>query len=305
MGSSTGPAYRHVMSLTTEKGPFGSRPAGHFNRPMPDSAGLLYIEPFAPRIRGIVDDVTVVDSTSSWMLHEHGQLAVLYFPTADIRMDLLEPNGVRSHSPDKGEATHYRLTVGDRIVDEAGWTFQEPEMDGLDGLIAFYFPTMTAWLQEDEPMVGHARNPYHRIDVFDTSRHIRVLVNDRVIAESTRARVLHESGLPPRWYLPLDDVDRSLLEDSPTWTTCAYKGQARYVTVRIGDAVESDLGWIYDEPLHDAARVAGYACFWNERVDLEIDGEPVPRPVTAFVAGPLPLLGILPPDVIERIRRSR
>jgi uncharacterized protein (DUF427 family) len=293
------------MSLTTGRGPFGTRPAGHFNQAMPEFAGLLYLEPFAPRIRGLVGEQTVLDSTSSWMLHEHGQLQVLYFPTADVRMDLLAPNGVRSRSPGKGEAAHYRLAVGDRIVEEAAWTFPDPEMDGLAGLIAFYFPTMQTWLQEDEPLVGHARNPYHRIDVFDTSRHVKVLVNDRPIAETARARVLYESGLPPRWYLPLDDVDRSLLESSPTRTTCAYKGHARYVSVRVDDQVESDLAWIYDEPLHDAARVAGYVCFWNERVDLEIDGEPVPRPVTDFVAGPLPLLGILPPDVIERIRRSR
>ena len=165
-----------VMSLTTGSGPFGTRPAGHFNKPMPEFSGLLYLEPFAPRIRGTVGDQTVVDSTSAWLLHEHGQLPVLYFPTADVRMDLLEPNGVRSHSPGKGEATHYRLTMGDRIVEEAAWTFPAAEMHGLAGLIGFYFPTMQTWRQEDEPMTGHARNPYHRIDVFDTSRHVRILV---------------------------------------------------------------------------------------------------------------------------------
>ena len=125
------------MSLTTGRGPFGTRPAGHFNQAMPELAGLLYLEPFAPRIRGLVGEQTVLDSTSSWMLHEHGQLQVLYFPTADVRMDLLAPNGVRSRSPGKGEAAHYRLAVGDRIVEEAAWTFPDPEMDGLAGLIAF------------------------------------------------------------------------------------------------------------------------------------------------------------------------
>ncbi len=272
---------------------------------MPDPAGVMFIEPFAPRIRGSVGDDTVVDSTSSWMLHEHGQLPVLYFPTIDVRMDMLEPNGNRSRSPGKGDAVHYRLTAGDRPVEEAGWAFPEPEMDGLAGLIAFYMPTMTSWRQEDEPLLGHARNPYHRIDVFDTSRHVRVLVNGRMIAETARARVLYETGLPPRWYLPPEDVDATLLTASPTRSTCAYKGHARYLAVRAGDTIEADLAWVYDEPLPDAARVAGYHCFWNERVDLEIDGEPVARPVTEFVAGPLPLLGILPPDDVERLRGSR
>ncbi len=288
------------MTLTTGTGPFGTRPGGRFSKPMPASEGLLFLEPFAPRIRGIVDDLTVVDSTSCWMLHEHGQLPVLYFPTVDVRMDLLEPNGVRSHSPGKGEAIHYRLTTGDRVVEEAAWTFPAPELDGLTGLVAFYLPTMQSWWQEDEPMPGHARDPYHRIDVLDTSRHVRVLVDGRVIAESRRARALFETGLPIRWYLPAEDVDQAILEDSATRTICSYKGRARYISARVGDRVHTDLTWVYDEPLHDAARIAGYLCFWNERVDLEIDGVAQPRPVTEFMAGPPPLLGLLPPHMIRR-----
>jgi uncharacterized protein (DUF427 family) len=291
------------MSLTTGTGPFGSHPAGRFNKPMPDPHGLLFAEPFLPRIRGKCGDVTVVDSTAAVMLHEDGQLPVLYFPVADVRMDLLEPNGGRSSSPGKGEAVHFRMTVGDRVVQEAAWMFPEPEMPELAGVVAFYMPTMQSWWQEDEPMPGHARNPYHRIEVLDSSRHIRVLLDGRVVADTRRPRALFETGLPVRWYLPPTDVDPSLLTATKTRTTCAYKGQARYVSVTVGDVVSRDLGWIYDEPLHDAARVAGYVCFWNERVDLEVDGVVQERPVTSFVAGPPPLLGLLPPDVIARLRR--
>lgn len=279
-------------------GPFGPHAAGRFNRPMPDPIGLLYVEPFLPRIRGAVDDVTVVDTTSSRMLHEHGQLPVLYFPLGDVRMDLLEPNGRRSTSPGKGPAVHYRMTAGDRVVDEAAWAFPEPEVPELAGLIAFYLPSMTRWWQEDEPMPGHARDPYHRVEVLDSSRHIKVSLDGQVLAESRRARALFETGLPVRWYLPLDDVAPGQLSASDTRTTCAYKGQARYVTARVGTTEHADLGWIYDEPLHDAARVAGYVSFWNERVDLEVDGIAQPRPVTPFVAGPPPVLGLLPPATI-------
>ena len=294
------------MSLTTGTSPFGPRPAGRFNKPMPDSAGLFYLEPCRPRIRGQSGDVIVVDSTAASLLHEHGQLPVLYFPVDDVRTDLLEPNGTRAHSPGKGEATGLRLSVGDRVVQDAGWRFDQPEWDALAGLIAFYLPAMTQWWQEDEPMPGHARDPYHRIEVLDTSRRVRVLVEGRVLADTTRARALFESGLPTRWYIPPRDVDASLLADSATRTTCAYKGQARYVSMRgrpdQPDDQQPDLAWIYDEPLPDAARVAGYVCFWNERVDLEIDGEPVPRPVTEFLGGPTPLLGLLPPAMLERPR---
>src|SRR6478609_755474 len=297
---------RHILapvSLTNGTAPFGPRPAGSFNRPMPESAGLLFLEPFLPRIRGTVGDVTVVDSTATRMLHEHGQLPVLYFPVADVRMDLLEPNGRRSDSPGKGQAVHYRMTVGDRITEDAGWMFPEAQMPQLAGLIAFYLPSMQAWWQEDEPMPGHARDPYHRIEVLDTSRHIRVLIGDRVVAESSRARALFETGLPVRWYLPVADVAQDLLEDSATRTTCAYKGQARYVSVRTDDGVRADLAWIYDEPLHDAARVAGYVAFWNELVDVEVDGVVESRPETSFFSGVPPVLGLYPPDMLER-RRS-
>lgn len=275
---------------------------------MPDSDGLFYLEPCRPRIRGQSGDLTVVDSTSALLLHEHGQLPVLYFPAADVRTDLLEPTGTRTLSPGKGAATGLRLLAGDRVVEDAGWRFDEPEWDALAGLIAFYLPAMTHWWQEDEPMPGHARDPYHRIEVLDTSRRVRVLVDGRVLADTTRARALFESGLPTRWYIPPQDVAAGLLEDSATRTTCAYKGQARYVSVRVGPDRPGeelpDLAWIYDEPLHDAARVAGYVCFWNERVDLEIDGAAVPRPVTEFLGGPTPLLGLLPPAMLERMRSA-
>jgi uncharacterized protein (DUF427 family) len=292
------------MSLTNGTAPFGPRRAGSFNRPMPESAGLLFLEPFLPRIRGTVGDVTVVDSTATRMLHEHGQLPVLYFPVADVRMDLLKPNGRRSDSPGKGQAVHYRMTVGDRVTEEAGWMFPEAQMPELAGLIAFYLPAMQAWWQEDEPMPGHARDPYHRIEVLDTSRRIRVLIGDRVVADSSRARALFETGLPVRWYLPVADVAQDLLEDSATRTTCAYKGQARYVSVRTDDGVRADLAWIYDEPLHDAARVAGYVAFWNELVDVEVDGVVESRPETSFFSGVPPVLGLYPPDMLER-RRSK
>jgi uncharacterized protein (DUF427 family) len=292
------------MALTMGTGPFGPQAAGRFSKPMPDPVGLLFVERFGPRIRGTAGDVTVVDTTRAWMLHEHGQLPVLYFPAGDVRMDLLEPNGRRSHSPGKGEAVHYRMTIGDRVVEEAAWTFPEPDLPELAGSVAFYLPSMTSWWQEDEPMPGHARDPYHRVEVLDSSRHIRVLMNGRVVAETRRARALFETGLPVRWYLPMEDVATDLLDDSDTRTTCAYKGQARYVSVRVGDRVHDDLGWVYDAPLHDAARVAGYVSFWNERVDLEVDGVAQERPTTSFVAGPPVVLGLLPPDVVAALGRQ-
>jgi uncharacterized protein (DUF427 family) len=141
---------------------------------------------------------------------------------------------------------------------------------------------MDEWFEEDEPAIGHARDPYHRIDVLDSSRHVRVLVNGEVIADSRSPRALFETGLPTRWYLPVEDVRSEALIESDKQTTCAYKGHASYWSVRVGDQVEDDLVWFYREPRREVAPIAGYLAFFNERVEIEVDGELEERPVTQW-----------------------
>src|SRR5919205_541075 len=131
-------------------------------------------------------------------------------------------------------------------------------------------------------LAGDGRDPYSRIDVRETSRHVVVRVHGQVVADTSRAKVLFEAGLPPRWYTPADDVRRELLEPSDKQTTCAYKGFASYYHVRVGDELEDDLSWTYRDPLHDAAQVKDMLAFFNERVDLEVDGEPQDRPWTQW-----------------------
>ena len=131
-------------------------------------------------------------------------------------------------------------------------------------------------------MLGHARDPYSRIDTFRTSRPVRVSVDGEVVAESTRAVGLFESGLPARFYLPAEDVRMELLEPSETKTRCAYKGVASYWHVRVGDTLHEDLAWTYAEPERDGVAIRGLICFFNERVDLELDGRTHERPVTQW-----------------------
>ena len=109
-----------------------------------------------------------------------------------------------------------------------------------------------------------------------------MLLDGEVLAESHRTMILFESGLPPRYYLPQEDVRMDLLESSPTKTRCAYKGSASYWHVRIGDALHEDLVWTYREPQHDAERVRDHLAFYNERVDIEVEGERFERPLTEF-----------------------
>jgi uncharacterized protein (DUF427 family) len=268
------------MALTVGTGPFGHRPGGVFNFERPRTKGVIYFEDSPRRMRALLAGETVVDSRHSKLLHEHGKLPVHYFPEEEVRMDLLEPTDHRTHCPWKGDARHYSVRVGDRVSENAAWSYPEPIPDAppLAGYVAFYWNRMDEWLEEDEPVIGHARDPYHRVDVLDSSRSVRVEIGGEVVAETSRPRALFETGLPTRWYIPQDDVRQDLLRGSDNQTICAYKGVASYRSV----LDEEDVAWFYPEPQHDAERVRDYLCFFNERVDLYVDGELQERPETQW-----------------------
>jgi uncharacterized protein (DUF427 family) len=272
------------MSLTIGTGPFGQHPAGRFNFELPKRQGLLYLEEFPRRMRGILGGETVVDSRNAKLLHEHGHLPILYFPEEEVRMELLEPSDHHTRCPWKGEASYWTVRADGKSAENAAWYYPEP-MEGapsLTGLVSFYWHTMDEWLEEDEPAIGHVRDPYHRVDVVDTSRHVRVLVDGEVVADSRRTRALFETGLPTRWYFPAEDVREEALVESDTRTICAYKGEASYWAIRSGESVQDDLAWFYPEPRHDAEHVRGYIAFFNERLDIEVDGELEERPQTQW-----------------------
>jgi uncharacterized protein (DUF427 family) len=268
------------MGLTSGTGPFGRNPAGTFNRELPPRRGLIYTEPFPRRIRGRFAGETVVDSRRARLLHESGLLPILYFPEDEVRMELLDPSDHVTHCPWKGDASHHTLRVGDRMAENAAWSYRDPiaEAPDVGGHVAFYFDALDEWLEEDEPLIVHVRDPYTRTDVLDSSRHVRVEIGGETVAESTRTRVLYETGLPPRWYFPPEDVRTELLTATDTRTGCAYKGFASYHSV--GD--ETDVVWHYPEPLRDAERVRDRLCFFNEKVDLYVDGELQARPETRW-----------------------
>ena len=272
------------MALTVGSGPLGRTPSGTFNRELPPLKGLIYFEDFPRRIRARFGGETVVDSRRAKLLHEHGLLPVLYFPDDEVRTDLLDPSDHTTFCPWKGQARHHTLRVGETVAENAAWSYPDP-IDGappLAGHVAFYFDRLDEWLEEDEPLIVHVRDPYHRTDVLDSSRHVRVELGGETVAESSSTRVLFETGLPPRWYFPPDAVRAEVLSPSDTVTGCAYKGHASYHSVRAGGLEETDLVWFYPEPLRDAERIRDRLCFFNERVDLYVDGDLQPRPVTPW-----------------------
>jgi uncharacterized protein (DUF427 family) len=275
------------MGLMTGTGPLGREPAGTFNFEPPPPGTALYLEPTPKRIRVIVGGETVADSRRAMLLHESGHQPIYYFPPEDVRSDLLEPSDRHTRCPKKGDASYYTIVAGDNVLEAGAWYYPDPleSVRPIKDLIAFYWDRMDRWLEEDEEVFIHPRDPYHRIDFRRTDRHIRVSLDGQLLAESTAATALFESNLPTRWYLPREDV-RAELEPSDKTTGCPYKGQATYYAVKLDDGnVVEDLVWVYEQPLDEAVRIAGLLCFFNERVEIELDGELQERPASPWSHG--------------------
>jgi uncharacterized protein (DUF427 family) len=272
------------MAMTVGTGPFGHSPNGVWNRETPELKGLIYFEDFPRRVRVEFAGETIVDSRHAKLLHEHGLLPILYFPAEEVRTDLFRPSDKSTTCPWKGDASYWSVDVAGRSADDAVWEYREPlpESPPLKGYFGFYWNKMDRWLEEDEEMVGHVRDPYHRVDVLESSRHVKVSLDGVPLAETKRPKALYETGLPSRWYIPPEDVHLDLLVPSDTKTTCAYKGHASTLSVKLNGEVKKDLVWTYAEPRRDAERIRGHLCFYNEFVDIEVDGEPQPRPMSPF-----------------------
>ena len=268
------------MSLTVGTGPFGQHPGGVFNFELPRRRGLIYFEDAPRRIRARLGGEEVVDSRHAKLLHEHGHLPIYYFPRDEVRMDLLEPSAKRTHCPYKGDASYWSVRAGGRVAADAVWSYPEPidEAPPLAGYLAFHWNAMDEWLEEDEIAIVHARDPYHRVDVLPTSRDVRVSVEGEVLAESRRPLALFETGLPTRWYFAAAEVRTDRLIPSDTRTGCAYKGFATYWS--LDD--EDDLVWSYPQPRQGMEAIKDRLAFFNERVDVEVDGERQERPVTQW-----------------------
>jgi uncharacterized protein (DUF427 family) len=237
-------------------------------------------EPWPRRVRGYVERQLVVDSKRALMLFEDGHLPVWYFPIDDVRADVLEPSDKQTHCPYKGDASYWNLRVGDRVVKDAVWSYPEPisGREDIAGYKAFYFDKLDTWYEEDDEVFVHPRSPYHRVDVLNSSRHVRIEVDGETIAETSRPRLLFETGLPMRCYIPRADVRMELLEGSDNHTQCPYKGIASYFSVHVGDRLHEDLVWTYPFPIPECPKIEGLLAFWDERVDVFIDGELQPRP---------------------------
>jgi uncharacterized protein (DUF427 family) len=273
------------MALTVESGPFGERSKGTFNF---DTGVLqphtLYFEDSPRRVRVMFGGETIADSKRAKLLHETGHLPIYYFPEEDVRMDLLEESDHTTYCPFKGDASYWSVRVGDNVSENAVWSYPDPidSAPPLAGYLAFYWSKMDAWYEEREQVFVHPRDPYHRVDVLDSDRHVKVKLNGEVVAETARPKVLFETGLPPRYYIPPEDIRMEMLTPTEKETRCPYKGVASYWSVEVGGERAENLVWSYQDPIPEAAKIKGLLAFFNEKVDLQVDGEEQERPRTQW-----------------------
>jgi len=235
------------------------------------------IEPTPRRIRVRLGDTVIADSDRAMLLVEYGpgRLPTYYVPLDDVRADALIDEAVVD-----GRHT-WSVRAGERVRPAAAWSHHDPE---LAEHVTFSWADVD-WYEEDEQVVEHARDPRHRVDTLRSSRRVEVFVEGTRIASSVRPLLLFETTLPTRYYLPFADVDTDVLVESDTVSVCPYKGRARYWSVRLPHATVTDAGWSYPDPIPENPKVRDLLAFFNERVDLVVDGEPLGRPHSPWSDG--------------------
>lgn len=242
------------------------------DRPGPECLAL------AKRVRGVFNGEVVVDSRRVVMFRENARIPVYYFPAADVAEHLLRPSSYTTHCPSRGEARYWHVRVGEQRSDNAAWSYPDAGGDSaaIAGLVAFDWEALDAWYEEDEPVYVHPRDPYVRLNALPSSSRVEARLEGEAIACSQSAILLEETGLPPRWYLPMLDCRQDLLVASDTVTRCPYKGEARYYHLKLGDRLHEDIAWSYPFPLREVGPIAGRLCFYQERLEaLLVDGQPL------------------------------
>jgi uncharacterized protein (DUF427 family) len=249
-------------------------PPEHLSTTWGDAEAWLAFEMSPRSVRATFAGEAVADSKRARLLHESGRPPVYYFPVEDVRTDLLEKTGQETTCSYKGTASYWTVTAGGRRATNAAWSYRGPPPGApdLSGFVAFEWGAIDGWYEEDDRVLGGARDPYHRVDAVWGERHVRVLLGGEMVAETDKPCLVFETGVPTRYYLAPEDVRTGLLEPSRTTTVCPYKGVASYWSATVDGRTVEDVAWSYESPLPEQPRIAGLICFWPERVDaIEVD----------------------------------
>jgi uncharacterized protein (DUF427 family) len=239
-----------------------------------------HVEPVPRRIRALLAGETIFDTTVASYVWEWPHYPQYYIPLADVRRDLLVIEG--AHQSSRGAVEVYGLRVKDVYRPHAARLLTDSPVDGLSGTVRFEWAALDAWFEEDERVFVHPRNPYTRVDAVRSTRSVRIELDGAVLAESSSPVMVFETGLPTRYYLNRTETNFAYLVPTGTVTECPYKGTTTYWSVRVGETVHPDLAWCYEFPTRALSAIAGLIAFYNEKVDILLDGQLLTRPTTHF-----------------------
>jgi uncharacterized protein (DUF427 family) len=255
---------------------------------MSEQRGRVRTEASNKRVRVFLAGECFVDTDDALYVWEGPFYPQYYLPLADFRDGALVPTSTTAHSPSRGTATYYTVRAGGRETVDAAWSYTDSPLEALRERVRLDWDAMDSWFEEDEEIFVHPRDPATRVQILPSSRHVTVAVEGLVVADSHRPYFLHETGLPRRTYIPKLDVRMDLLVPTQTTSQCPYKGRASYWSVTVGDQVHEDLAWSYPTPRRESEAITGLVCFYDELVDLTVDGTLQARPRTHFVKAPDP-----------------
>ncbi|OBJ21014.1 DUF427 domain-containing protein [Mycobacterium sp. 1245801.1] len=259
------------MGLAWQQGPLATGSVGHFLTEQPLPARLLFAEPLRRRMRVRFEDRWIVDSEDVILLHEPGRYPVAYFPRADIEDETLRAEDRVTQHRDLGATQWFSVSASGRETNHSAWehTGLPAYAAVLEGRVAFAWRAMDAFYEEEERIVGHAADAYHRIDIRSTARHLVVRDGDRVVADTHRPLALYESGFAPRWYVPREDTDESALKPNDIQTFCPYKGICSYYDI----GTRKRAAWSYVDAWTEVARVRNLVSFEPDKIDVHLDGK--------------------------------
>ena len=253
-------------------------------RPAPDYPQMAAvrgrIEPAPRRVRGFLGHQLVFDTTSARYVWEVPYYPQYYIPRADVRAEFLRDEN-HAQKVQLGPSRTFSLVGDGQTYESAARVFDDG--DGpVAGLVRFEWDPLT-WFEEDEQIYGHPRNPYVRVDALRSHRHVTVELDGVLLADTHSPVLLFETGLPTRYYIDRTDVAFEHLEPADTQTLCPYKGvTSGYWSVRVGDTLHPDLAWTYHYPLPAVAPITGMVAFYNEKLDITVDGVKLARAQTHF-----------------------
>ncbi|HEX3784524.1 MAG TPA: DUF427 domain-containing protein [Pseudonocardiaceae bacterium] len=246
-------------------------------------AQVNQVEPVPRRIRGFIGDTVIMDSTRALYVWEWANYPQYYFPLDDVRMDLLVDEDQVQHTR-RGPVRRHGIRVGDVHREGVARLLGDSSVAGLTGTVRFEWSGLDRWFEEDEEVFLHPRNPYVRVDALRSTRTVRVELDGAVLAESGSPVLVFETGLPTRYYLPRTEVRFARLRHTDTVTVCPYKGfTSDYWSVVLGETVHQDLAWSYNFPAGALLPIAGLVAFYNEKVDIVLDGVALERPKTHLI----------------------